>query len=403
MIYVLNFVILARLIYAFIMIMKSNSILRTFILGAAAVAFTACNNKSFVVEGEIANAADSVLYLENMALDGAQQIDSVKLGADGKFSFKEDAQDAPEFYRLRISGQIINFSVDSTETIKVKSQYPDMATNYTVEGSEQCKLIQQLSYKQIALQKEVMDIQNSRELSYQEGADSILKVVDKYREEVKKNYIFKHPDWSSSYFALFQYIGSKLIFDPHDSEANIKVFQAVATSWDSKYPDSERGQNLHNITIARLDDIRYVKSQNAQAQNALAQAEESGIIDIKLTDNHGKQQSLKALKGKVVLLDFHLFNSEGSTERIMGLRELYNKYHAQGLEIFQVSLDTEEHFWKTQTDALPWISVNGADGQYAMVYNVQQAPTFFLINKNNELVKRDAQIKDLDAEIRSLL
>ena len=39
------------------------------------------------------------------------------------------------------------------------------------------------------------------------------------------------------------------------------------------------------------------------------------------------------------------------TKRIMMLRELYNKYHAAGLEIYQVSVDPDEHFWKTSTAA----------------------------------------------------
>jgi len=383
--------------------MKSNSILRTLLIGAAAVAFTACNNKSFTVEGEIANATDSTLYLENMSLDGVTVIDSVKLPADGKFSFKGDAGDAPEFYRLRIDGQIINISIDSTEVIKVKSQYPNMATSYTVEGSEQCKIIQELAYKQIALQNQALAIQKSSDLSYQTSADSIDAIVSKYREDIKNNYIYKHPDYSSSYFALFQYIGNKLIFDPHDSEDNIKVFSAVATSWDSKYPESARGKNLHNITISRIEDVRYARAQYARAKNTMAQAEESGVIDIVLNDNHSKEKNLKSLKGKVVILDFHLFGGPGSTERIMWLREIYDKYHDQGLEIYQVSLDEDQHFWKTQTDALPWISVNDAEAKYALLYNVRQTPTFFIINRNNELVKRDAQIKDLDAEIKSLL
>lgn len=383
--------------------MKANNILSTIILGAAAVAFTACNNKSFTVEGEIANATDSILYFENMALDGVKTVDSVKLAADGKFSFKEEATDAPEFYRLRIDDQIINISVDSTEAINIKSQYPNMATSYTVEGSEQCKIIQELAYKQIALQKQAMDIQKAPDLSYQKSIDSVDVVVAKYREDIKNNYIYRHPDYSSSYFALFQFIGSKLIFDPRDSEDNIKVYAAVATSWDSNYPESDRSKNLHDITIARMDDIRYVKAQNARAENAFAQAEESGVINILLNDNHGKSKSLKDLKGKVVLLDFHLFSGPGSTERIMSMRDIYNKYHEQGLEIFQISLDSDQHFWKTKAEALPWISVNDADGRYALLYNVTQAPTFFLINKDNELVKRDAQISDLDAEIKGLL
>ena len=90
----------------------------------------------------------------------------------------------------------------------------------------------------------------------------------------------------------------------------------------------------------------------------------------------------------------------------MQLRELYNKYHAQGLEIYQVSFDPDEHFWKESVAALPWVSVRDAAGlgsQTAVQYNVQRIPTFFLIDKNNVLQKRDVQVKDLDAEIKAML
>ena len=106
------------------------------------------------------------------------------------------------------------------------------------------------------------------------------------------------------------------------------------------------------------------------------------------------------------MLDFHAFMPAGSLKRIMMLRELYNKYHAQGFEIYQVSVDPDEHFWKTETAALPWICVYDEDGVQSTNlanYNVQSIPTFFLIDKNNVLQKRDVQIKDLDAEIKALL
>ena len=131
----------------------------------------------------------------------------------------------------------------------------------------------------------------------------------------------------------------------------------------------------------------------------------TGIINITLPDNKGHNQSLAQLKGKVVMLDFHLFASEQSMQRIMMLRELYNKYHAQGFEIYQVSVDPDEHFWKTQTAALPWINVRVDEDHQSVLatYNVQSIPTFFIISKDNVLHKRDVQIKDLEAEIRSLL
>ena len=71
-----------------------------------------------------------------------------------------------------------------------------------------------------------------------------------------------------------------------------------------------------------------------------------------------------------------------------------------------MSLDSDEHFWKQQTAALPWISVldpNGIQSQIISMYNIQAVPDFFLIDRDNNLVKRAAQIKDLDTEIKKLL
>ena len=130
------------------------------------------------------------------------------------------------------------------------------------------------------------------------------------------------------------------------------------------------------------------------------------MIDISLPDNHGKMRRLTSLKGKVVLLDFQVFSEEGSLKRIMMMRDIYNKYHDRGFEIYQVSFDSQEHYWKTKTAALPWVSVWDEDGLRSRVlslYNVQTLPTFFLIDRNNVLQKRDAQIKDIDAEIKTLL
>ena len=124
-----------------------------------------------------------------------------------------------------------------------------------------------------------------------------------------------------------------------------------------------------------------------------------------LKDNRGNVRRLSDLKGKVVLLDFHLFSGDGSADRIMMMRDIYNKYHSRGFEIYQVSVDADEHFWKTKTAALPWISVRMDDNNTKVLsnYNVQAVPTFFLLDKNVNVVKRDAQIKDVNAEIEALL
>lgn len=368
-----------------------------------------CTNKKFEVSGNITDAKDSLLYFENMSLNGAVVVDSTKLDADGNFSFAVDAPSAPEFYRLRIAGQIINVAADSTEHVTIKAAYPTMASQYEVSGSDECSKIKELAIGQMALQASINNIVRNTNLNDDVMRDSIRVILAQYKEGVKNNYIFKEPMKAYAYFALFQTIAlgyeNALVFNPRSNEDDVKVFAAVATSWDTYYPKAERGLNLHNIAIEGLKNIRIMKAEQQQTVDP-SKVEYTGVIDIALPDNKGNIRKLSSLKGKVVMLDFHLFATKESTARIMQLRELYNKYHAQGFEIYQVSIDPDEHFWKTSVAALPWICVHSDDGLNAAelgMYNVKDIPTYFLIDKNNVLQKRDVQIKDIDAEIKALL
>ena len=387
--------------------MKISKFFSVAVFTVAALTLTSCNNKKFHVNGTISDAKDSVLYFENMSLNGPVVVDSVKLAEDGSFSFDGKASEAPEFYRLRIAGQIINVAIDSTETVKFKASYPTMTSQYEVEGSEENNKVKELSLLQLGLQAQVNAIAQNPQLGVKEVQDSVIKVLTAYKNNIKRNYIFKEPMKAYSYFALFQTftLGNmqSLIFNPRSNKDDIKVFAAVATSWDTFYPGAERGKNLHNIAIEGMKDIRIVQAEQNQQIDA-SKVKTSGIIDIALADNKGQVRRLSDLAGKVVLLDFHAFGTKQSTQRIMMMRELYNKYHAAGFEIYQVAVDPDEHFWKTQTAALPWISVRADENSQALtLYNVQSIPTFFLITKENVLYKRDVQIKNLDAEIKALL
>jgi peroxiredoxin len=278
-----------------------------------------------------------------------------------------------------------------------------MITQYEVSGSENCLKIKELALKQIELQQRCFDTQ--RTLPAMQARDSIMHMVQAYKSDVSRNYIFAAPDKSYAYFALFQTVGGLLIFDPQVSHEDIKAFGAVATNWDIAYPEAIRTQNLHNIAINGMKNERIVQYNNQQVIDA-SQVQESGIIDVALPDNKGTVRRLSELKGKVVLFDFHMFAMEDSPKRILALRELYNKFHDQGLEIYQLSLDGDEHFWKQQTAALPWICVRdpqGLNSNILVTYNVPAVPEYFLIDRQNSLVKRMAQISDLEAEIRKLL
>ena len=381
--------------------------MKKYVFAALAVLVMAsCGEKKFHVEGTISQAKDSVLYFENVGIEEVSVVDSVLLDDEGRFSFSGDAMEAPEFYRLRIAGQIINVSIDSTETVTVKAQYPQMATQYEVEGSENCAKIKELALMQIALHQQAIAVSEDENLSVKETNDSLMHMIERYKDDVKKRYIFAAPDKAYAYFALFQTLGNMLLFNPRADKDDIKVFAAVATSWDTYYPNAERGKNLHNIALEGMKNIRLQAYAEQQMAIPADKIQHTGLIDIALEDNHGKLRHLTDLKGKVVLLDFHVFATKESPERILLLRELYNKFHAQGLQIYQVSLDSDEHFWKQQTAALPWISVReprGLQSPTLAVYNLQGLPEFFLIDRDNNIVGRTQTIKDIEQEIERLM
>ena len=384
--------------------MKKNMLCAALVVAALG----ACSSgPQFKIEGEVTGADGKMLYLEASALEGIVPMDSVKLDGDGSFTFKGERPASPEFYRLRVEDKVINLSVDSTETLTVEAPYENFATDYTVTGSVNCEKIKELTLKQTRLQSRVDELSaamNARALGVDDFQDSLAVLLKAYKDEVKINYIFSAPNTAAAYFALFQKLNNYLIFDPLNSKEDIRCFAAVATSLNQHFPHADRSKNLYNIVIKGMKNTRARQQQVVEVPETTVQ--ETGVIDIDLRDLEGNVHRLSDLKGKVVILDFTIYQSAVSASHNYMLRDLYDKYAAQGLQIYQVSLDADEHYWKTTADNLPWICVrdgNGIYSSYATAYNVQNVPTLFLVSRANELVSRSETIKDLEKEVKALL
>ena len=381
--------------------MKRNAYIAAALLFAGV---TACNNEpTFKVQGEVTDAADKMLYLEQTGLDGIVALDSVELGSNGTFSFSAARPEAPDFYRLRIEDKVINFSVDSTETVEVKADYKNFATDYNIQGSESNQKIKELVLLQTDLQERVNKLAQSG-IPVGIVQDSLSRMVNAYKNNVKRNYIFVGPNKPYAYFALFQVLNGYMIFDPLNNKEDVKCFAAVATSMNNLYPHADRSRNLYNMVIKGMKNTRapQVKPLDIPADKI----QETSIIDIPLMDINGTTRHLTDLKGKVVLIDFTAYGSAESGARNLLLREIYDKYAPQGLEIYQISLDTDEHFWKTAADNLPWICVRDPQGPYSTyvnLYGVTKLPTAFLVSRNNELSMRIGEKTNLEEAIKKLL
>ena len=380
---------------------------KTLILVLFAALMTACggSKQQFTVEGQVDGANGKTLYFEQSALNGILLADSVKLGSSGSFKFRHAAPEAPDFYRLRIDDKIINFCVDSTETIKVQADLAKFATDYTIDSENNLK-IKELSLMLAELQNKVnllAESYNANKISNVLYNDSLDRMVKAYKDEIKAKYIYAAPNTPYAYHALFQRVGQYTLFDPLNDKDDVRAFGAVATSFNNLYPHSERAKNIYNIAIKGMRNVRQAESSVDIDRKEVG---ETGIIDIELRDIDGNIRKLSDLAGKVVVLDFTAYQTDYSADHNLAMRELYANYADKGLEIYQVSLDSSEHYWKTAADNLPWVCVREPRGVYSdllNLYNFQSLPAVFVINRNSELSARVEDMVNLEAAVKKLL
>ena len=212
--------------------------------------------KDFTVSGIVAGAEGQTIYLENIGLSSVTLLDSAKVGTSGKFHFKRPRPDYPDFYRLRLKNQWINFAIDSTETITFTADAKSFATSYTVEGSDNCTAIKAITLAQLDASQEIAHARDE----YQAGtlSDSayrqrIVSAAEAYKEVARK-YIYARPMSTAAYFALFQQVDGMLLFDLYDKNDS-RAFGAVATSYNNLYPESPRSKHLYNLALLKSQCI----------------------------------------------------------------------------------------------------------------------------------------------------
>lgn len=385
--------------------MKQISTRLLTVLGLCMFFLSACNNSSdFTVKGVVAGADGQLMYLENVGISNVVTLDSIKLAPGGKFKFTEKRPEYPDFYRLRLNNQLINFAVDSTETISFVADAGTFATSYSVEGSENSKAIKAITLAQLDANQAISRLRKEYEdkmISDTTYRMKVLAAADAYKEVARK-YIYSAPMSTAAYFALFQQIDGLLFFDLYDRK-DVKAYGAVATSYNHTYPESPRSKHLYNLT---LQSMKVLRAQRP-VDYSNVETKEISFLDIELPDVRGEVVKLSTVApGKVVLINFTAYQTEWSPALNMALGELYTKYHDQGLEIYQVSLDSDFHFWRNGASNLPWVTVHDLQSVYSQVaglYNVKQLPALFILDRKGNLVKRVEDVKKLEADVKAVL
>ena len=333
---------------------------------------------TFTISGTLTNAADKTIYLEHTALLGTTIVDSCHIDTDGNYSLEAPAPTYPDFYRLRVGSRSLPLAIDSIEQVQVSTSLDSLPYTLNINGSEVSAQMAQLR------------------------ATARTATRDVLREQTQKM-ILTNPRSLVAYYALFLKQNGLPIWDMADP-SDRRLYQAVATSYNLWMPEYNRTKALYNQVLEYMQAERSLRSQLA-AQQLIADSE-NAFLDITLPDAKGQMQSLSQYRGKVIVLDFSSTEMEQYVAYNFELRELYNQYHKQGLEIYSVSIDRNQLAWEDATEHLPWTIVRAYENDAVQVltqYNVQSLPTLYLFDREGNVQGRYTDFKSLETDIAKYL
>lgn len=358
---------------------KINQYITTLFAACILLTIQSCNHKSnqWTVDGRIDGADGETMLIEASDNGRWYPLDSIKLDKSGSFSYSHDPSGYPDIYRLRLGGKTLYFPIDSIEKVTVVTSASAFDSEYTLAGSTAAEMLMRVD-------RRVMDVV-ARNGVGAIATDSLLK-----RE--LGGMLLGDPSGIVSYYIINKKIGGISIFNPANKQ-DLRVIGAVANAFNQYRPNDPRTAYLRNLYISNR------RLAPGTPRDTIV-ANEIPIFDINLIDENGVNRSLEKLagNGKVVILNFTTYGAEASPAYNVQLNRVYEQYRAQGLEIFQVSLDEDEFSWRQTAKNLPWITVLNpqVDGMKNLRnYNVTEIPTTFIINRQGEIVERVTDIDKL--------
>ena len=110
----------------------------------------------------------------------------------------------------------------------------------------------------------------------------------------------------------------------------------------------------------------------------------------------GKEVSLAAYKGKVVLVDFWATWCGPCVGELPNVKAAYDKYHGKGFEVLAVSLDQSkaELTEFITAEKVPWPQIfdgKGWGNAVAKQFKIRSIPAAFLIDREGRLVAKSVR------------
>ena len=369
---------------------------------------TTCGNRDTArISLTVKGAPDSTeVVVSRLAMNEIQVLDTVYT-SNGKVTCGVPVYaGSPEFIYLSYgNGENVSLLLQNREKVSVTADWAAPG-KVEIRGSEESVLMQEVDSVIKAFNAEfdrmASELAEAEERGGQAEVTRLKRELGSVYVKCKQNaikYVYSHPKSMSVIPVLYMKTSGGLPVFSQTTDAIL--MERVYDSLKTVYPASPYLVSLADEVSLRLNAM--------EIQNRMAAAEAVDFPEIVLNDVNGQQQSLTALKGKVIILMF--WDASNVEQRVYNtdLKILYERYHSRGLEIYQVGLNSDKTAWAMQVkeQKLPWISVcdpSAGASVGAMLYNVTQLPAMYVISRDGSIQSKDVfDMRRLEMEIGRLL
>lgn len=369
---------------------------------ALAVAVTSCSKSAVksVVRGRFVTDRVDSIFLERISddYDAVTRVGATRLSDDGSFEFKfaMDNATTPSLYRLSFDSNVrpITLVIAQGDDIYIDS-VGDLFLNYEVQNSEESKLIEQFNKEYYASVDRLANL--SEQIAH--GGNNVVQlnmqayIAAKDAMQAQVRFVGSHQQSLAAFYASRQHVVEEYVPMLEGKGISTPHLQALKLGLEERYPESPYIKLLGG------------EIEEAQALALLAEnVTETAYPNIVLDDMYKEKHSLSDLDGNVILLYFWSAELPLCNNINAELKELYEKYHEDGFEVYHVSVDGSRALWieAVRAQQLPWTSLfGGNDPQLFTLYNIVELPMAYIISRDGTIDTCSLDPKTLESEIKS--
>ena len=323
------------------------------LVGALAVlAFSSCaeEKKGYVIDGQVTDVKDGMMYLKKYVGKSFVDVDSTAI-VDGKFKFEGVASEALAHgltTRKESSRPMVFFLENNAMNITMNESGKEM----TIVGSEANDIY-------------LRNAKITRAKGY--SLDSLLAA---------------HPSSPVAAYFVVKDFAYKL---------DLEGMKAVRAKLDASLAGSEYVNQIESM-ISRMEKVQVG----------------SVAPDFTLPDVDDHPVSLSSFRGKYVLVDFWAAWCPDCRKENPNIVAAWEKYKDQNFAVLGVSLDRKRDQWLAaiEKDNLTWTQVSDLkywDSEAAVLYCIRWIPMSFLIDPEGKIVAIGLEGEELHNKLEELL